>query len=85
MPHASVLVLTNHALQQLSRGWREREERMHAGVGQSSTGQGSLLACTHRVVRSSAGAVQRLSISYELRPAADATAEAWRAVGGTYD
>ena len=39
-----------------------------------------LSACTHRVVRSAAGAVQRLSISFELRPAADADENAWSAV-----
>jgi isopenicillin N synthase-like dioxygenase len=61
-PHRDVLVLCNHALQELSRGWPAGRQ---------------LEACTHRVVRPAAGAVARLSVSYEVRPAADAEPEVW--------
>lgn len=80
-PHAHAVVFVNDALAQLSESWspaagaRADEPR--------SRHDEPLVACTHRVVRSKAGPVPRLSISYELRPAADAEPEAWSAVRGS--
>jgi hypothetical protein len=66
VPHQDVVVLVNDALQALSTRWPRGP---------------ALVACTHRVVGPAAGAVARVSISHEVRPAANGEVEAWSPVG----
>ena len=70
-----VIVLVNDALSQLSASWEASELGASAAAVRTT-----LQPCTHRVIRPTSGAVPRLSISYELRPAADADDAAWEAI-----